>query len=239
LVALVSAGNVSRRLDGRTRRGVVTMTVGKGLEQGGPRAVIPAREAGDLIASADEHSILAARIHEPLHYAGILRARANSVMLQQGVGSGMPYRWCSASLLVQRPLGRGGGLRAAVCYLRGPIRIQPSTHSGTATTSTAKRTVTSSSRPVMHPGISAVVAREMIGPEVADAHVARSEQDLLPAVAQRIGPISSGRPCRAPLTERLACSTPFRSCAASRRRGRTPWRTWGIGRRIESPRRRP
>jgi hypothetical protein len=57
-------------------RGVVTMPVGKGVEQGGPGPVIPAREAGDLIASDAESSILAARIHGPLHCEGILRARA-------------------------------------------------------------------------------------------------------------------------------------------------------------------
>jgi hypothetical protein len=79
------------------------MTVRKGVEQGGPGPMIPAREAGDLITSADEHSILAARIHGPLYYGGILRARSKPVMLRAGAGSGMHHRGCSASLLVQRP----------------------------------------------------------------------------------------------------------------------------------------
>ena len=89
------------------------MTVGKGVEQGGPGPVIPAREAGDLIASADEHPVLAARIHGPLHCGGILRARRNPVMLRAGAGSGMHPRWCSASLLMQRPPVWEGYLKAA------------------------------------------------------------------------------------------------------------------------------
>jgi hypothetical protein len=58
LVAPVTAGILSRSQPGRRLgrrgawRGVVTMTVGQGVEQGGPGAVIPAREADNLIAHA-------------------------------------------------------------------------------------------------------------------------------------------------------------------------------------------
>ena len=48
-----------------------------------------------------------------------------------------------------------------------------------------------------------------------------------------------GDPVARALKERRACSSPSRSSAASRRRGRTPWRTWGSGRRTESPWRWP
>ena len=47
-------------------RGVVTMTIGQGIKQSGPGPVISAREAGDLIASDAERSILPARIHGSL-----------------------------------------------------------------------------------------------------------------------------------------------------------------------------
>jgi hypothetical protein len=128
LFSLIDASVVAPGRQGGCGAGrrVVTMAVGLGVEQGGPGPVIPAREAGDLIARDAERSILATRIHGPLHCEGILRARANSVMLHARGGDGMHCRWCSASRMVRGPprSGKRGGavLTRAVRASRPPRR---------------------------------------------------------------------------------------------------------------------
>ena len=108
-------------------RGVVTMPVGMGLEQGGPGPAIPARDAGDLIASDDEYSSLAARIHEPSRYGSILRARANPVILRTGGAEDMHHCWCSASRMVHGPprSGKGGRRAALTCAVRSAPAEHP------------------------------------------------------------------------------------------------------------------
>jgi hypothetical protein len=87
--------------------GVVTMTVGKGVEQGGPGPVIPAREADDLIGHAAGRPISRVATHQPHRSANSSASRSRR---SSPNASRPPARTARPSevAIPRRGSGRGG-----------------------------------------------------------------------------------------------------------------------------------